>query len=248
MFSCHLIMSEYRLSIIVPVYNDPYALQSFKGWWNKLTNKDALDFRICIARGSQHDECVRIAESFSHVIKHLEPSRGGQMKTGAEYAKAEILFFLHVDSYPPANFVKIITNVLCQDGVIAGAFSHRFTESPRSRSLRVISILNRIRYHISGNYYGDQGLFIKREDFNAIGAFPERPVLEDAYMIRKLRKLGKVVCVPEIMTTSGRRFLANGPWRTFFRMLGILCMDFFSMDLKRCKIWYEQEGNKARKF
>ncbi len=170
------------------------------------------------------------------------------MNKGAENAKSEILFFLHVDSCPPANFVKIITNVLGQDGVIGGAFSHRFTESPRSRSLRAISVLNRIRYHISGNYYGDQGLFVKRKDFNAIGAFPERPVLEDVYMVRKLRKLGKVACVPEIMTTSGRRFLANGPWRTFFRMWGILCMDFLSMELKRSSMRYEQEGIKARKF
>jgi rSAM/selenodomain-associated transferase 2 len=241
-------MSECRLSIIVPVYNEPYALQLFKDWWNKLSDKDALDLHICIARGTQHNECVRIAESFSHVIKHLELSRGGQMNTGAGYAKAEILFFLHVDSRPPVNFIKIITNILCQDGVIAGAFSHRFTESPRSRSLRAISVFNRIRYYISGNYYGDQGLFLKREDFNSIGGFPERPVLEDVYIIRRLRKLGKVVCVPEIMTTSGRRFLANGPWRTFFLMWGILCMDFFGMDLTRSANWYEQEGNKARKF
>jgi hypothetical protein len=62
--------------------------------------------------------------------------------------------------------------------------------------------------------YGDQGLFVRRSAFEHLGGFPEIPLMEDYEFVRRLRRLGRVVTLPEEAQTSGRRWLKLGVIKT----------------------------------
>ena len=98
------------------------------------------------------------------------------MNAGAARARAEVLWFLHADSLPPVQALKLIRQALVPEGVVGGAFAHRFVEPVWS--LHVINWMNRLRYRLTHNYYGDQGLFVRtavfRQRWVAIARFNVR--------------------------------------------------------------------------
>jgi hypothetical protein len=62
--------------------------------------------------------------------------------------------------------------------------------------------------------YGDQGLFLEKRVFEAMGGFPEMPIMEDFVFMRRLRKRGRIVTLPEAVLTSARRWQELGVLRT----------------------------------
>src|SRR5207249_1022128 len=78
-------------------------------------------------------------------------------------AGGEVLFFLHADSMPPPDALARIAAALADPRVVGGAFEHRFAEP--AWSLRAINLVNRIRYRLTRNWYGDQGIFVRAEVF-----------------------------------------------------------------------------------
>ena len=62
--------------------------------------------------------------------------------------------------------------------------------------------------------YGDQGLFLPANLFFRLGGFPEQPIMEDFALVRKVRRYGRVITLPQTVLTSGRRWQHLGLWRT----------------------------------
>ena len=62
--------------------------------------------------------------------------------------------------------------------------------------------------------YGDQALFLRRALFEELGGFANQPLLEDVELVRRLRRLGRIVVVPQTVRTSGRRWQQLGALRT----------------------------------
>src|SRR5262249_37851243 len=65
--------------------------------------------------------------------------------------------------------------------------------------------------------YGDQGLFIRRGDFEQLGGFPEVPFLEDVLFSKILRRVGRVVVAPARIHVSARRWQRVGLIRQTLR-------------------------------
>ena len=72
---------------------------------------------------------------------------------GLIYIGVALLFFLM------AGVPALIMRALDDPRVIGGAFEHLFAEP--SWSLRAITWINRVRYRLTRNYYGDQGIFVQ---------------------------------------------------------------------------------------
>jgi GT2 family glycosyltransferase len=74
--------------------------------------------------------------------------------------------------------------------------------------------------------YGDQCQFMRRTTFEAIGGFPEIPLMEDVEMSRALNRTGRVVRINLRAVTSSRRLLEKGILRqtleNFWRMVRYL--------------------------
>ncbi|MEM7515055.1 MAG: hypothetical protein AAF388_29275 [Bacteroidota bacterium] len=72
----------------------------------------------------------------------------------------------------------------------------------------MIASLTRINIPLST--YGDQGLWVRKEDFSRIGGYPNIPILEDVEIQYSLRTLGQFRKLDLPLSTSGRRFVKNG--------------------------------------
>ena len=139
-----------------------------------------------------------------------EKGRANQMNYGAERAIAPILLFLHADTRLPSNaFQKITTVFQRSPHITAGAFDLSI-DSPRW-IFRVIGKVSSWRSRLTRIPYGDQGIFIRRDIFQALGGFANVPLMEDVILMRSLKKKRmKIAFIREPVVTSARRWEREG--------------------------------------
>lgn len=207
-----------RISVIVPARNDAQALGRML---ERPATRTALESaEVIVAACGDRAGTERAAGGRARVLWPPGSTRATLMNAGAAAARGEIFFFLHADSLPPPDALARIEQALADPNVVGGAFEHRFAEPVRS--LRLISWVNRRRYRITRNYYGDQGLFVRAAVFRRLGGFRDLALCEDLDFSRRLKRLGRTAVIPVALPTSGRRFLARGPWRNLAFILWIL--------------------------
>jgi rSAM/selenodomain-associated transferase 2 len=209
-----------RVSIIIPARNDAVALRRTLDWLRDV--EGIREAEVIVAASGDPTGTLRALQGRMQILWPSGSTRSALMNAGADVARAPILFFVHADSFPPRHALGLIEQVLREEHVVGGAFEHRFEES--HRSLRVISWINRMRYRLTRNYYGDQGLFVRASTFHALGGYRDLPLLEDLDFSRRLKRAGRTAFVRAPLVTSGRRFLARGPWRTFFFIVWLLLL------------------------
>ncbi len=218
-----------RISIIIPARNDAAALRRTLHYVDKLVGIERAEV-VVVASGDPEGTERAVA----HRARLLWPSastRAALMNAGAAAARSEVLFFLHADSFPPANTVELIDRALSDDRVVGGAFKHLFVEP--GWSLRAITWINRVRYRLTRNYYGDQGIFVRASVFRRMGGYKNLSLMEDLDFTRHLKRVGRTVLIRVPLLTSGRRFLARGPWRTFFFIVWLLFLHTLRLDTQR---------------
>jgi rSAM/selenodomain-associated transferase 2/rSAM/selenodomain-associated transferase 1 len=174
---------------------------------------------VLVADGGSADETPALAAGHGARVIVCGRGRAIQMNAGAAAAMGEILLFLHADTQLPAGWADAVREALRKPSVGVGAFSFA-TDSPL-RSLRAIERLANWRGRRLGIVFGDQALFCRRGDFEAAGGFPEQPLLEDWELVRRLRRRGKAVILPQAVVTSARRWHERGPWRTSLKNASI---------------------------
>ncbi len=216
------------MSIVIPARNDAEALARTLA---HLTGELPSAAEIIVAAAGPRAEVEQAVKGRARLIWPEGTTRARMMNAGAASARGDVLFFLHADSFPPPDALAQIVQTLADPRAVGGAFEHRFAE--RVWSLRVISWINRIRYRLTRNYYGDQGIFVRAAAFRAVGGYPDLALLEDLVLSRRLRRLGRYVLVRTPLVTSGRRFLMRGPWRTFFFIVWLLLRHTLGLDTER---------------
>src|SRR5262249_48439105 len=97
-------------------------------------------------------------------------------------------------------------------------FRHLFSEA--DWRLRLISRLHNYRCSKAATFYGDQALFVSRRAFFEVGGFPE-VLVEDIALCQRLRTLGPMAFLPQVVVTSSRKFVRVGVGRSFARVLAI---------------------------
>ncbi|MCB1324783.1 MAG: glycosyltransferase [Spirochaetales bacterium] len=140
--------------------------------------------------------------------------KSGALNLGARDCRAEVILFLDADSEPPPEYDRLVEVALQDPRSVGGAFHFKLDRpAGPSAKLRLVEIINHIRYFIWPEYYGDQGIFVRRAAFQKVGGFPDRAILEAAHLCRRLRQLGRLTLVRACMITSPRRFLDGGVLR-----------------------------------
>jgi glycosyltransferase involved in cell wall biosynthesis len=144
-------------------------------------------------------------------LKSLSSGKWEALNTGAEISSGEILLFLDADTIVPKNYDKEIENVFMNKNIVGGAFE--FTLDGRQFGLRVVELINRVRYRVRYSFYGDQGFFVRSDIFHKAGMFPARRLFETSAMCRKLRRYGQLELIKKPALTSPRRFIEGGIYR-----------------------------------
>lgn len=203
-----------RLSIIIPVLNEANTLPDVLEHLMRLQSRDVEV--IMVDGGSEDGSCALIGEA-GLTLQTSARGRANQMNAGALHATGDVLLFLHADTHLPTQADSIILRQFDRGSPkVWGRFAVRISGS--AWMLAVISCLMNLRSRLTGIATGDHGLFMTRTAFNAVGGFPEQPLMEDVALCLRLKQLSPPICLSEFVITSGRRWLQHGIWRTIFLM------------------------------
>jgi rSAM/selenodomain-associated transferase 2 len=158
------------------------------------------------------------------------------MNHGAREAGGDTLLFLHADTRLPEGAARAIERALAEPGVVGGRFDVRFDNE---RALfRMIAWFMNVRSRGSGICTGDQAIFVRRADFEAIGGYPDIPLMEDVELSRRLKRRGRLRALRLRVTTSARKWEREGPLRTIGLMWTLRFLHFCGVAPARLHRWY----------
>jgi rSAM/selenodomain-associated transferase 2 len=198
-----------RISVIIPTLNEAARIA---GAIRSL--REQQPHEIIVVDGGSADASLTLAGDADLV---LEASRGRarQMNAGAVRATGDILLFLHADCTLEAGALKEVDCLLTNPDVLAGCFSMK-VQSPGCL-YRSIDACAAARVRLTGLIYGDQGLFLRRVDFEKLGGFPDLAFMEDVFFSRRLSRLGRVIVARRRILVSPRRWQHAGLVRQTLR-------------------------------
>lgn len=200
-----------ELSIVIPVFREAGTLA---GCLRSLAASPGIErCEVLVVDGDNGSTGIPVAGLPVTRLVTL-PGRGRQLNAGARAASAPALLFLHVDTLLPGDFVRRVTRALTRHP--AGAFDlHIVTRHPL---VRLVSIVGAMRSRLTRVPYGDQAQFVRKFVFDAVGGFPETPVMEDVGLMDRLKAAGhRITFVRPPAKTSDRRWKAEGAVRATLR-------------------------------
>jgi rSAM/selenodomain-associated transferase 2 len=200
-----------RLTIIVPVLDEAAIIvAALRG----LAPLRARGAEIIVADGYSRDGTAQLVKPFADRVITVPRGRGAAMNAGAALGTGNALLFLHADTTLPDGADLLIDAALARrswgrfDLRIAGC--HPF--------LAVVARMINWRSRLTGIATGDQAIFVTRKAFEAVGGFPDLPLMEDIAISRRLKRLCRPYCIATPAVTSGRRWEHNGVLRTILLM------------------------------
>ena len=197
------------VSVIVPTLDEERALPRLLDHLAALHGR----FEVIVADGGSSDATLALARAHP-----LEPAvvaaargRARQLNTAAASARGELLVFLHADSLLPPNAYASLAAAWRDPTLAGGNFALRFEGGDLfARTLTATYAAQRRL----GYFYGDSSIFARREAFAALGGFRELAVMDDYDFARRLRRHGRLACLPGPAITSSRRWRRLGVLRT----------------------------------
>lgn len=213
-----------QLSIIIPTLNEGQTICSCLSALQPLRQQGC---ELIIVDGGSADNTVALASPLTDAISTTTAGRANQMNRGAGLAKADILLFLHADTFLPDLALPLITQHI-GNGQQWGRFD--IDLQGKHFMFKVISFLMNWRSRLSGIATGDQAIFVSKQLFNDIGQFPEISLMEDIALSKALRKISPPCCLHAKVLSSGRRWQKFGIYKTILLMWSLRLRYFFGAD------------------
>lgn len=204
------VMSNSRrlpLSVIIPVLNAEGCLDRTLSCLR--ADSAMLEIDVVVADGGSTDSSRAIAAAQGVRLLRAPRGRGSQLAAGAAAARSAWLLFLHADTVPEPGW-DVAVQAFARDAANrerAGYF--RFALEDEAPAARRLERLVAWRCRRLGLPYGDQGLLIHRDLYNAIGGFEPIPLMEDIAIVRRLGAR-RLVELPAGLRTSAARYRQEG--------------------------------------
>lgn len=136
-----------------------------------------------------------------------ERGRGVQLRAAAQAARGEWLLALHADTVPGEGWIAAVERHMAQHPDKAGYFRLRFDE--RSAAAGVWEAGVALRNRALALPYGDQGLLVRRDLYEAVGGYPDWPLMEDVDLVRRLGRR-RLRALDAHAVTSAERYRRHG--------------------------------------
>ncbi len=221
------------LSIVVPVLNEAAGIEATLRALAPLRERGV---EVIVVDGGSRDDTVALARPLADHIVDGPRGRARQMNAGAAVASAPQLLFLHADTRLPERADALVAAALAAQAQAWGRFD--VIIEGRSAWLPVVATLMNLRSRWSGIATGDQAMFMTRDAFDAVGGFPEQPLMEDIELSIRLKRMVAPVCLHERVITSGRRWEQRGVWRTILLMWRLRLLYALGVSADRLAPWY----------
>jgi rSAM/selenodomain-associated transferase 2 len=193
------------ISVIIPTFNEEQSITQVL----QCLNQETTDHETLVIDGGSLDRTIERASSLAKVVPS-EKGRGLQLNEGAKHAKGEILFFLHGDCLIEPGALSKIERAA--EEFLGGCLTQEILDS--KHLFRFIEWSGNVRARLCRVFYGDQGIFVRKDTFFKLGGFKPFPLFEDIEFSKRLRKEGRTVVLPEHIYTSSRRWSRQGVLKT----------------------------------
>jgi rSAM/selenodomain-associated transferase 2 len=196
-------MNAPSLCVIVPALNEAALI----GQTLSRIRVVLPDAAVIVSDGGSTDDTVGIAVRAGAEVIAAPRGRGSQCRAGAMQATSDWLLFFHADTLLPLEAGVVFREFASKPAVQIGTFRVRFADGSK--------FLNALAWAASRGdcvftRFGDQGILIRRSFYEELGGFPPWPLFEDVTLLQKARKRSRVHWLSACVTTSARRFNAQG--------------------------------------
>ncbi len=225
------------VSVVIPTYNEATSIAAVLDHLKRVRG----DFEVLVADGSSTDrtaEMVReLAGAYPHPLRLVESvrNRALQLNQAVQQANGDPFLFLHADILVPAETVEAVERCLCDRAVIGGNFQIVFEGDTFVESL--FTWCYRVRRPF-GIYYGDSGIFVRREVFERLGGFKPIPIMDDYEFVRRMERAGRTACLDPPMLVSDRRWRVKGLYSTLFSWVWIQTLYSLGVPAEYLARWY----------
>ena len=207
-----------RCSIIIPTLNEASVIGDMLRRLRRVE-----PYEVIVADGGSEDGTIDLAAPHATIVCS-RAGRGTQLNAGAARATGDTLLFLHADVRLPPDALVAIDDAFRHPEVIGGFFRVRF-------GLKLQEVFNAVIYDLlrfggHGLVYGDSAIFIRRDRFGRLGGFADWQIMEDANLINRMPRVGKIAALPQTVVASSRRWRRGGFSRTLASWLTVQTLYF----------------------
>ena len=157
------------------------------------------DYDIIVVQPEGEQPVSHPAEQV-RVVCTANTSRGGMLNAGAKDASGELLLFLWPGNRLPVEaLITVEKNFSILPQTIGGNFHVIFNVDTPAAAL-VTRFLKMQRY--KGHYYGNSGIFVRKDVFAELGGFQPYDILEDYEFGQRLEKQGPTLYLPDKIIAS----------------------------------------------
>ena len=222
------------IGVVIPTLNEEQTLPALLDDLRELASVFPIDV-VVVDGGSSDGTRARAAAGGARVLE-ARRGRARQLNAGARAVGGGWLLFLHADvRLTRAARDAVIAAVQSTSRVGAAVF--RFAIELPWFWKHFIELGQRVREVLWGLPYGDQGLLVRRELFQAVGGYPDIPLMEDVAIIRRLQRHTTVRRLPAPLPASGRRYLRDGIARTWLRHTALITLYAVGVSPHRLARW-----------
>ncbi|MGH7767092.1 MAG: TIGR04283 family arsenosugar biosynthesis glycosyltransferase [Candidatus Binatia bacterium] len=220
-----------KISIVIPVLNEEHTVSETLESLERLAPSE-----IIVVDGGSVDRTRELAEAKNVRLLTAGRGRARQMNEGARMAGGDVLLFLHADTRLPQSAFEDVGAALADVKCIGGRFDVELEGD--HWMLHWIAAMISLRSRLSRVATGDQAIFVRRNVFEAIGGFPDIPIMEDIAFSRALKRKGRVASLRSRVVTSARRWEKEGVCRTILKMWILKLLYFAGVSPFRLKRFY----------
>jgi len=195
------------ISIIIPVLNEAKNILRIYNHIESIKGNHPVE--IIFIDGDDTGSTIHNLREKNAKTLISSKGRSIQMNAGAWQAKADILLFLHADTFLPDSAFDEIMKTMSTGKYKGGAFDLGI-DNPKWQ-YRLIEYFASLRYRKTKIPFGDQAIFINRDYFKEIGGYREIPLMEDVELMRRIKENdGNIHIIPLKTKSSARNWEKDG--------------------------------------
>ncbi len=229
------------ISVIIPTLNEASSVGHCIA---SVTSADVRE--IIVVDGSSSDETATVAADHGATVIGAPSGRARQMNAGALLALGDVLLFLHADCTLTPQTLPRLRRMMAAGRHRVGYCRLRI--DGRHLGYRLIELGSNLRARWLKRPYGDQAMFFRRSTFEAIGGFPDVPIMEDLYIARAARRYGPFLTPPGAVISSAHRWEQDGLVRRTLRNWSVALGEWRGHSLFDLRRRYEQTEQTPRTY
>jgi rSAM/selenodomain-associated transferase 2 len=197
-----------RISVIIPVYNEGSLIARLVGRLQQCGGELLAEIIVCDG-GSTDDTVAQATAAGAKVIIASKKSRAIQMNGAAAEANGDVLYFVHADTQPPANFATDIAAAVAAGHEI-GRYRSRF--DTRNWMMKLNAWFTRFDWFVCMG--GDQSLFVTAALYRKTGGYDNSMLIMEEYeFCTRAKKQAQYKIFADTVLISTRKYEGRSWWQ-----------------------------------